>query len=81
MVLFQRTIPKALAMASSMAVIAGPDLFYLPALTYLIVGFPCVGVWLWFGDLLKRQIFSTTRERYLNRSLAMLLALSVLMMI
>ena len=33
-------------MASSMVVIVGPDLFDLPAPTYLIVGFPCVGVWL-----------------------------------
>ena len=81
MVLFQWTNPKALAMASSTAVIAGPDLFYLPALIYLIVGFPCVGVWLWFGDLLKRRILGTPWERYLNRSLAVLLALSVLMMI
>ena len=81
MVLFQWTNPKALAMASSTAVIAGPDLFYLPALIYLIVGFPCVGVWLLFGDLLKRRILGTPWERHLNRSLAVLLALSVLMMI
>jgi len=81
MVLFQWTNPKAMAMASSTAVIAGPDLFYLPALIYLIVGFPCVGVWLWFGDLLKRRILGTPWERHLNRSLAVLLALSVLMMV
>ena len=81
MVLFQWTNPKALAMASSTAVIAGPELFYLPALIYLIVGFPCVGIWLWFGELLKRRILGTPWERHLNRSLAVLLALSVLMMI
>ncbi|MEC8105164.1 MAG: hypothetical protein VX665_09450 [Pseudomonadota bacterium] len=80
-VLFQWTNPKAWAMASSTAVIAGPDLFYLPALIYLVVIFPCVGVWFWFGDLLKRRILGTPWERYLNRSLAVLLALSVLMMI
>jgi len=60
---------------------SGTLLFYLPALIYLIVGFPCVGVWLWFGDLLKRRILGTPWERYLNRSLAVLLALSVLMMV
>ena len=81
MMLFQWTNPKALAMASSTAVIAGPELFYLPALIYLIVGFPCVGIWLWFGELLKRRILGTPWERHLNRSLAVLLALSVLMMI
>ena len=79
--LFQWTNPKALAMASSTAVIAGPDLFYLPALIYLVVIFPCVGVWFWFGDLLKYRILGTPWERYLNRVLAVLLALSVLMMI
>ena len=68
-------------MASSTAVIAGPDLFYLPELIYLIVIFPCVGVWSWFGDLLNRRIAGTPWERHLNRSLAVLLALSVLMMI
>ena len=79
--LFQWTNPKAWAMASSTAVIAGPELFFLPALIYQIVIFPCVGVWFWFGDLLKRRILGTPYERYLNRALAVLLALSVLMMV
>ena len=43
--------------------------------------FPCVGVWFWFGDLLKHLILGTPWERHLNRSLAVLLALSMLMMI
>jgi len=79
--LFQWTNPKAWAMASSTAVIAGPELFFLPALIYQIVIFPCVGVWFWFGDLLKRRILGTPYERHLNRALAVLLALSVMMMI
>ena len=79
--LFQWTNPKAWAMASSTAVIAGPELFFLPALMYQIVIFPCVGAWFLFGDLLKRRILGTPYERYLNRGLAVLLALSVLMMI
>ena len=81
MVLFQWTNPKGLAMASSTAVIAGPELFFLPPPIFLVMGFPCVGVWFWFGDLLKRRILGTPHERYLNRALAMLLALSVMMMI
>ena len=81
MVLFQWTNPKALAMASSTAVIAGPELFFLPALIFLVMGFPCVGAWFLFGDLLKRRILGTPYERYLNCGLAVLLALSVLMMI
>jgi succinate-semialdehyde dehydrogenase/glutarate-semialdehyde dehydrogenase len=48
---------------------------------FLEIKFVCVGVWLWFGDLLKRRILGTPWERYLNRSLAVLLALSVLMMV
>ena len=79
--LFQWTNPKAWAMASSTAVIAGPELFLLPSLIYQIVIFPCVGLWFWFGDLLKRRILGTPYERYLNRSLAVPLALSVLLMI
>ena len=79
--LFQWTNPKAWAMASSTAVIAGPELFFLPALIFLVMGFPCVGAWFLFGDLLKRRILGTPYERYLNRGLAVLLALSVLMMI
>ena len=79
--LFQWTNPKAWAMASSTAVIAGPELFFLPALMYQIVIFPCVGAWFLFGDLLKRRILGTPYERYLNCGLAVLLALSVLMMI
>jgi len=79
--LFQWTNPKAWAMASSTAVIAGPELFFLPALIYQIVIFPCVGVWFWFGDLLKRRILGTPLERHLNRALAVLLALSVMMMV
>ena len=79
--MFQWMNPKAWAMASSTTVIAGPELFLLPSLIYLIVIFPCVGVWFWFGDLLKRRILGTPYERYLNRSLAVLLALSVLLMI
>ena len=58
-VLFQWTNPKAWAMASSTAVIAGPHPFYLPALIYLVVIFSGVGLWLWFGDLLKHRLLDT----------------------
>lgn len=81
MVAFQWANPKALAMASSTAIIAGPELFYLPAAIFFLTGFPCVGVWLWFGDFLKSRVLGTSFETHLNRVLGILLAASVLMMI
>lgn len=81
MVAFQWANPKALAMASSTAIIAGPELFYLPATIFFFTGWPCVGVWLWFGDVLKNRVLGTPLETQMNRVLGILLAASVLMMI
>ncbi|MNH13112.1 hypothetical protein D3C85_999450 [compost metagenome] len=47
------------------------------ALTFFIVSFPCVGLWLLFGSLLKRWLTSPRARRYFNHAMAALLALSV----
>ncbi|MFC5705131.1 LysE family translocator [Aeromonas eucrenophila] len=48
------------------------------ALTFFIVSFPSVGVWLLFGTLLKRWLTSPRARRNFNHTMAALLALSVL---
>jgi len=48
------------------------------ATTFLIVSFPCVGVWLLFGSLLKRYLSDSRYLRGFNLTMAALLVLSVL---
>ncbi|MGY3887984.1 LysE family translocator [Aeromonas aquatica] len=48
------------------------------ALTFFIVSFPCVGLWLLCGTLLKRWLTSPRARRNFNHAMAALLALSVL---
>ncbi|USV56520.1 LysE family translocator [Aeromonas encheleia] len=47
------------------------------ALTFFVVSFPSVGLWLLFGSLLKRWLTSTLARRRFNHAMAALLALSV----
>lgn len=78
---FQWANPKAWAMVLSTLAIVGVDYYPLPSIVYLVVIFPCVGVWLVFGDLLKKHFIGTHREVVLNRVLGVILALSTMMMI
>ncbi|OUR76801.1 lysine transporter LysE [Colwellia psychrerythraea] len=48
------------------------------ALTFLIVSFPCVGLWLFFGSTLKRMLKSKQHRRMFNYSMAGLLIMSVI---
>ncbi len=48
------------------------------ALTFLIVSFPCVGLWLFFGSTLKKVLKSKQHRRMFNYSMAGLLVLSVI---
>lgn len=48
------------------------------ATTFLIVSFPCVGVWLLFGSLLRRYLSDSRYLRGFNLTMAALLVLSVL---
>lgn len=47
------------------------------ALTFLIVSFPCVGVWLVFGSLLTNVLKDERSRKAFNLSMALLLVLSV----
>lgn len=47
------------------------------ALTFLLVSFPCVGIWLLFGSMLKKLLKSQRNMRWFNYSMSGLLVLSV----
>jgi threonine/homoserine/homoserine lactone efflux protein len=51
---------------------------FMIALTFLIVSFPCVGIWLFFGSTLKRILKSNQQRRMFNYSMAALLVISVI---
>lgn len=48
------------------------------ALTFFIVSFPCVGIWLLFGSMLKKLLKDDKYRRYFNYAMSSLLILSVL---
>ncbi len=48
------------------------------AMTFFVVSFPCVGVWLVFGSVLRRVLNSHESRRWFNYAMAGLLVLSVL---
>ncbi|ALU45805.1 LysE family translocator [Pseudoalteromonas rubra] len=50
----------------------------LIATTFLLVSFPCVGVWLLFGSLLKNWLNSAASRKCFNLAMAGLLVISVL---
>lgn len=47
------------------------------ATTFFLVSFPCVGVWLMFGSLLRQKLDNETYLRWFNRSMSFLLLLAV----
>ncbi|NMH64499.1 LysE family translocator [Shewanella salipaludis] len=47
------------------------------ALTFFIVSFPCVGVWLLFGSMLKNLLQNERKRRVFNYTMSGLLVLSV----
>jgi len=47
------------------------------AMTFLVVSFPCVGVWLLFGSMLKKVLRSPIYRRGFNYTMSALLVLSV----
>lgn len=67
-------------MAAATTAIAGKA-WLLPAIVYLVVIFPAVGIWYLSGGLLRRYVLGTPYERHLNRAMALLLALSVAMIL
>ncbi|MEZ5592471.1 MAG: LysE family translocator [Gammaproteobacteria bacterium] len=51
------------------------------ALTFLLLSFPCVGLWLFFGLSLKNILASETQQKYFNFGMGAVLAVSVLPML
>jgi len=51
---------------------------FIIALTFLVVSFPCVGLWLFFGSTLKSILKSKQHRRMFNYSMAGLLIMSVI---
>jgi len=51
---------------------------FVISLTFLIVAFPCVGIWLFFGMRLKKLLQKKKYQTRFNYSMAILLCLSVL---
>jgi len=50
---------------------------YIIALVFLVVSFPSVGVWLFFGSVVKTKLKSETHRRFFNYAMATLLVISV----
>ncbi|KDM93365.1 LysE family translocator [Photobacterium galatheae] len=48
------------------------------AATFLVVSFPCVGVWLMFGSLLKKALTKAHYRQWFNYTMSGLLVISVL---
>ncbi len=80
--LFQWINPKAWVMATSAVATftSGADIFMqvlVIALTFLMVTFPCSGIWLFFGVWLQKVLKSPAHQRVFNTSMAVLLVLSI----
>ena len=83
-VLFQWVNPKAWIMATG-AIAAftseSADIFIgvlIIALTFLVVTFPCSGLWLFFGVWLKKLFKNPAHQKTFNRLMACLLVLSIM---
>ncbi len=82
--LFQWVNPKGWVMATgavaAYTTVSG-DVFLqvlVIALAFLIVLFPCVGVWLFFGVRLKKVLQQPSHQRAFNITMALLLVLSII---
>ena len=79
--LLQWLNPKAWAIVLSTLTIAGHEYYYMPALIYIIVIFPCAGLWLVLGGLLRKNFLGTNKEIWMNRILGGLLASTALFLV
>jgi threonine/homoserine/homoserine lactone efflux protein len=48
------------------------------AMTFFVASFPCVGVWLMFGSVLRQYLQKPSYLRLFNLTMSILLAISVL---
>lgn len=46
-------------------------------LAFLLMAFPCVGIWLVFGSLLRKVLTNPLMQRLFNITMALILVLSV----
>lgn len=82
--LFQWLNPKAWVMAmGAISAYTSTDSNFLMqimyiALVFFIVAFPCLCVWLFFGTKLKRHLKSVKHQQIFNKSMALLLVVSIL---
>lgn len=83
-VVFQWVNPKAWIMATGAVAAytsAASDIYaqvLLIALVFLLVSFPCVGSWLFFGVWLKRFLKIPSHQKTFNMCMASLLVISIL---
>jgi threonine/homoserine/homoserine lactone efflux protein len=80
---FQWVNPKAWVMAiGAISTYAMPEAFSLSviviALSFLIVGSPCIACWAGFGSLMRRLLSNPRRVRQINIAMAALLVVSAL---
>lgn len=83
--LFQWINPKSWVMATVAVSTCLPVNFVFSDIAFYTVlfcavSFPCVGIWAWFGDLLKRYLREAKLVRRLNLSCAILLVFSAISM-
>ncbi len=67
----------AVATFSNSADTSVVESFYI-AMVFFFISFPCVGVWLMFGSLLREKFKSTRYLRWFNVSMSALLVFSIL---
>jgi threonine/homoserine/homoserine lactone efflux protein len=81
--LFQWVNPKAWVMGmGAIAAYTTPEanLFYqvlLICITFMIVGIPSAGIWLFFGSVLKHFLTNDTHRKYFNYAMSLLLVISI----
>jgi len=81
--LFQWVNPKAWVMgmgAVTAYTVPGVNIFYqilLICCIFLLTAIPSIGVWLFFGSVLKRFLKSDTHRNYFNYTMSLLLVLSI----
>lgn len=82
-VLFQWVNPKAWVMgmgAVTAYTVPSLNIFYqifLISLIFLLMAIPSIGVWLFFGAILKRFLKSDTHRKYFNYTMSILLVISI----
>ena len=82
-VLFQWVNPKAWVMATgAISTFTSPTTSLPPqvvliSLTFFIVAFPCVGLWLLFGTSLQQWLTSVNHQKFFNLCMALLLVASM----